>query len=287
MKFSILILSFPFLLQADDLMIEGKLIAGTPELGHPQKGQDGGAGDRVVFAAGDPGNEPYSMGMSRGLLWSSVPGGSAFAWFTGSDLSARIDHMGTSEFYPGPGAPGVRINASHNGDTSSDWDLVIHNEYCPPVHRLAGFRLGNDGHLEVSNKILIPLEEGVSNVSARLGFSGWTSVSDARVKKNLHPLSDSLAMITALEPVTYQFKWEEGDELRPGFTAQNVEKVLPSLVEDDGKLKTLNYAAMSAVAIAGLKEQQVMIQSLKQENEELRKRLERLEKIILKQAKAQ
>lgn len=286
MKYLLSILSFPILLLADDLSIEGKLISSTSDLGHPQKGVDGGAGERIILAAGDAGNEPYAMGMNRGLLWSSVPGGSAFGWFTGSDLSARIDHMGTFEFYPGPGAPGVRINASHNGDTAADWDLVIHNDHCPPVHRLAGFRLSNDGHLEASNKISVPLEDGESNVSARLSFSGWTSVSDERVKKNIQTLKDSLAIVSQLEPVSYQFKWEDGNASRPGFTAQNVEKVLPSLVEDDGKLKTLNYAALSAVAIAGMKEQQVMIKNLEAENEELKERLDRLENIVLNNTKS-
>ena len=69
-----------------------------------------------------------------------------------------------------------------------------------------------------------------------------------------------------------------------GFTAQDVEEHFPSLVEDDGETKTLNYAGLSTVAIGAIQEQHTIIESqadkieaLESENEKLRKRLERIE----------
>lgn len=248
---------------------------------HPQKNETGGPGTRLLLKQGNPTNEPYAIGLNRGLLWHSVPPGCTYAWFTGGDLSARISAMGCFEFHPGTSAPGVKIDSSHNGDTHSDWDLVFHNKHTPVVHRLAGFRLTNDGHLEASNKISKTPDDPGTNVSARLSFNGWTSVSDERVKKNIKPLGNSLDLIKKLLPVTYQFNWEKGPDKHPGFTAQNVEKVFPSLVTDDGKLKTLNYAALSSVAIAAIQEQQATIKSLEQKNKELETRLQKLEELLL------
>lgn len=276
MKFlTFLILALPVL--AQETRSDGE--------GHPEKNQTGGPGTRFILKKGNSSNEPYGIGLSRGLFWSSVPPGCAYAWFTGGDLSARISHMGAFEAYPGTSAPGVRIDGSNNGDSHRDWDLVIHNKHTPVVHRLAGFRLSNDGHLEASNKISKEPADGETNVSARLSFNGWTSVSDARVKKEIKPLEKSLTLVDRLNPITYQFNWEEGRVSRPGFTAQNVEQVIPSLVEDDGKLKTLNYSALNAVAIGAIKEQQEIIIRLSQENQALEARLKRLEALILRPEK--
>ena len=125
---------------------------------------------------------------------------------------------------------------------------------------------------------------------ARLNGTGhWTATSDARLKEDIAEAAGLLDAALGLTPVSYKFKNPElsGDTTHIGFTAQDVEKAVPSLVEDDGDVKTLNYAGLSTVAIGAIKEQHTIIESqadrietLESENDALRKRLERIEKAL-------
>ncbi|HEY8949893.1 MAG TPA: tail fiber domain-containing protein [Rhizomicrobium sp.] len=73
------------------------------------------------------------------------------------------------------------------------------------------------------------------------GTSAWTNTSDARLKKNIVPISGALDLIEALQGV--RFDWRQPDERsvgkalnlpagerQIGFIAQDVEKVLPEAI---------------------------------------------------------
>jgi hypothetical protein len=124
------------------------------------------------------------------------------------------------------------------------------------------------------------------NGSALLGTTGeWSSSSDIRMKKDIHPAGGMLEKSMKLKPSWFRFK--NGDAQAPeslGFIAQEVNEVLPSLVNRNADHWTLNYAGMSTVAIGAVQEQQALIEKqaeritrLESENAALAKRLERLE----------
>ena len=82
---------------------------------------------------------------------------------------------------------------------------------------------------------------GVNNVKWRVEADGDTIsdtnsyTSDERVKRNIEPITNGLEIVQQLKPIS--FEWIEGwskDGINYGFTAQDLEKVLPSLVRDDG-----------------------------------------------------
>ena len=68
-----------------------------------------------------------------------------------------------------------------------------------------------------------------------------TCSSDIRCKKNIAPIQDMLDRITKLEVVNYDLRANEfpeegwGSERQLGFIAQQVEAVMPELVETDAK----------------------------------------------------
>ena len=102
-----------------------------------------------------------------------------------------------------------------------------------------------------------------------------TATSDIRLKENIQTLQGGLDKVLQLRGVS--FTWINNPEYgqRIGFIAQEFEKVVPELVftnEVDG-FKGINYAEMTAVLTEAVKE-------LKAENDELRARLERLEKAL-------
>lgn len=118
--------------------------------------------------------------------------------------------------------------------------------------------------------------------------AGCTSSSDRRLKKEIHPLQDSLLKITQLQGVEYFYIDEQkyGKQHQVGVIAQDVEKVFPEVVKTDSKtgFKSVAYDHLVAPIIEAIKELFGMtkentraIASIKEENKELKARLNKAE----------
>jgi len=99
--------------------------------------------------------------------------------------------------------------------------------------------------------------------------------SDARLKKDITPLSGPIEQLLKLKGVT--FEWREPEKHNDatgkqiGFIAQDVEKVFPGWVRTDKD----GYKALSVSQIEALEVES--IRALKAENDDLRARVEALE----------
>lgn len=119
------------------------------------------------------------------------------------------------------------------------------------------------------------IEKEVLNDSVYLDvFAG----SDLAFKENISPLTNPLASIKKLEGVMYNYKPETGldTDLRPGFIAQNVEKVVPLAVavNSDG-MKYVNYSALAPILVESVKELSALVEKQAQEIAELKKQLKK------------
>jgi len=85
--------------------------------------------------------------------------------------------------------------------------------------------------------------------------TSFMNVSDKRLKKNIHTISESLDRILELRPT--EFTWKESEKQDVGFIAQEVEEIIPEVVEtsrgflnteeeeDDIKdMKTVSYTKL-------------------------------------------
>lgn len=111
-----------------------------------------------------------------------------------------------------------------------------------------------------------------------------TCSSDARLKKNITPLSNMLPRVAQLNPVHFNWRSEEypdlalGDETQLGLIAQDVERVMPELVSDgDDGLKRVHYSELPILLLQAVKEQQQENERLRQRVSELSERLRALE----------
>lgn len=104
--------------------------------------------------------------------------------------------------------------------------------------------------------------------------------SDRRFKKNISTIDSSLAKVSALRGV--EFEWRrnefpsralpEGTEM--GFIGQEVEEVVPSIVSTNGSgVRSVKYAQMNALLVEAVKE-------LSTKNDALEARLSALEKSL-------
>jgi hypothetical protein len=107
-------------------------------------------------------------------------------------------------------------------------------------------------------------------IAGKLKTSGVNESSDVRWKKDILTLDSSLLKILALRGVTYRWRVDEfkdkNFETTPqiGLIAQEVEKILPQLVETDKEgFKAVEYSKIVAVLIEAIKEQQKIIDAQK------------------------
>ena len=93
-----------------------------------------------------------------------------------------------------------------------------------------------------------------------------TAYSDIRLKKDIKPIENALDKISKINGVTFQRTDLETEERFAGVIAQEVEKVLPEVVNTDEKgIKSVSYGNMVALLIEAVKEQQQEINKLKEE----------------------
>ena len=151
------------------------------------------------------------------------------------------------------------------------------------------------------------------------GTAAWTNTSDRRLKTEIQPIENALEKLLKLDGVTYHWKNKQQDQKegqKIGLIAQDVEKIFPQVVKIDtsskeklpGGTKSLSYAELVSPIIQAIKEfygefrevvlktQKLEIENaaqgreiasvkdenlqLKQENAEIKSRLDRLENAI-------
>ena len=105
--------------------------------------------------------------------------------------------------------------------------------------------------------------------------SGFTSISDRRLKTDIQPISQSLDKILKLKPKN--FSWIENNEKDTGFIAQDVEKVIPEVVQEtkgfvsidsnekeDTKYKTISYSKLTIYLVDAIKELTKRVEDLEE-----------------------
>jgi len=124
---------------------------------------------------------------------------------------------------------------------------------------------------------------GTTNPSVKLEVNGeikclgLDETSDLRFKRDITPLYDPLKRITMLRGVSFNWRWDEFEEIsftqerEIGLIAQEVEQVIPEVVHtDDEGYKSIEYTKIVPILIEAVKE-------LKTRNDELLCRIEKLE----------
>jgi hypothetical protein len=107
--------------------------------------------------------------------------------------------------------------------------------------------------------------------TGRYTTSGWTHISDIRLKENITSVSDVLSDVLKLQGVRFNFSSDNSKTQQIGFIAQDVEKIFPEfVVSDSDGYKSIAYGQINAVLVEAIKEQQKQIDSQQKEISELK-----------------
>lgn len=111
---------------------------------------------------------------------------------------------------------------------------------------------------------------GDANVTGTITSTDYNTLSDRRYKRNIENISNPLNKILQLNGVT--FDWKNSDGSSAGLIAQEIESVLPQLINGDNP-KTVNYNGVIGLLVEAVKEQHLQIQSLTKQLEDIKLKL--------------
>ena len=149
----------------------------------------------------------------------------------------------------------------------------------------------NDKYVDADNQLVIhgnastsPLIEGdfrerTLRINGDFSATTVSEVSDARLKRDIQPIENALGSILRLGGKTFTWRLDEfpeegfDEDLDLGLIAQEVEEVLPQLVQEDRDgYKAIEYGKLTAVLVEAMKEQQNQIDVLLERVAELEAR---------------
>jgi hypothetical protein len=115
-------------------------------------------------------------------------------------------------------------------------------------------------------------------VGAIINLNGsYSQTSDIRLKENINLLPDALEKVCQLQPKTFNFKSDPNKKLTTGFIAQDVELILPDIVDtydDKGtETKTLHIAGIVPYLVSAVKSLNSKVTRLESELAEMKQTL--------------
>jgi hypothetical protein len=194
----------------------------------------------------------------NGSVWQRVEGG---ADLNGVNLTVTGTSLLGTSIAPAYGGV-VRVGGGAELHNSQQINIAASNA-------LANFewvqRVGQGIDFYITN----------ATVLASLSAAGiWTNASDARYKENIRPVNYGLAEIMQLQPRAYNMIDSKQEQI--GFVAQEVQSILPELVETktnsitDEERMTLSYGQMSAVLVKAIQELKTELDQVKSELQTLK-----------------
>lgn len=99
----------------------------------------------------------------------------------------------------------------------------------------------------------------VNGNASKTGGGSWATFSDARLKKNIQPLQNSLDQLLALQGVSFEYidpaSVNEKSGTRVGMIAQDVEQVFPDWVSNTPRgFKALSFSGFEALTVEALRD---------------------------------
>lgn len=191
-----------------------------------------------------------------------VPAGTRFRVFNNGKIRIGING--------GAGTAQLNINGV-NGD-----DPLIVQE-----NGVTHFMVHDNGGVSIGNSTA-PSAQGIRVAGSYAGKSGggsWSAISDIRLKNVHEDYTDGLSSLLKIRPVKYVYNEKAGydtTEEHVGVVAQELEKIAPYMVETFEKegedYLSVDNSAMVYMLINSVKEQQKMIEELKAEVMELKRK---------------
>ena len=257
----------------------------------------------VLYEAANNDNQYYGLGINAGVLRYQIPAADNkhifYAGTSATASNALMTIQGNGNVGIGTDAPTAKLHVI--GSTKLEWSAsnsgFIEFQRTGQTTRDAYIGYGGDGNggIDINSEIAtkpIKLTTANGNVLVSTGTgnvgigttaptqklhvigniiaSGTITPSDKRLKSNIKDVSYGVKELLKLKAVSYTKKFsldkaEKGEVKEIGFIAQDLQKILPELVTENGddKLLAVNYTSLIPILIKAIQEQQIEIEKLK------------------------
>lgn len=224
---------------------------------------------------------------TRGDMWWQSSTGKLKIWYADGTSEQWVDAVpipDTSTFYS-------KAGGAITGPVVMGSSLTISGNTYSKKTNLTANGAGWDDHLnlyssDATNRWNLLVDSGASNsfrvaynqgqkfivdTSGNVTFAGnITASSDISIKTNIAVIENALEKVQAIRGVTYNRKDLENNPRHAGVIAQEVEAVLPEVVQENEGIKSVAYGNMVGLLIEAIKEQQKQIDELRAEVKALR-----------------
>ncbi len=128
-----------------------------------------------------------------------------------------------------------------------------------------------NGTLTVNN---LPISAGVTDLRVDSNGRLVKASSDIRLKHSIVPIQDALKIVNQLQGVTYIWNDDPSIGIQYGLIAQDVQKVIPEVVNEHDGMLGLDYTETIGILIEAIKELSHQNELLKTEYKAIRKLIE-------------
>jgi hypothetical protein len=179
-------------------------------------------------------------------------------------IRGGADNSGAMQFFTanaGTTAERARINSSGNllvGTTSAGQDTRI-------VVKGAGSVNWSVGPDNSTGNVFYVLNTGGTGVGLTTGNTSWSTASDERIKDIIEPITDAINKVSTLRAVIGKYKTDEEGIRRSFLIAQDVQSVLPEVIDtdtDEQGTMSIRYTEVIPLLVAAIKEQSQLITQL-------------------------
>jgi hypothetical protein len=209
--------------------------------------------------------------------------GTAAEWAAANPILAQGEigvNLDANRFKVGTG-----LTSWNNLDYTAVFDIVVQSSVDSVVYPTFASAVGKTYiGINTTGIVYTPptgnLGIGTTNPTSRLTVSGnllvtgiitatdFNSASDIKLKENIQRIDNPIDKIIKIDGV--RFDWKSDNKPSMGVIAQNIEEVLPELVNGE-ESKTVNYNGIIGLLIECVKTQQEQIGELNRRLDELSK----------------
>ena len=185
---------------------------------------------------------------------------------------------GDGNIFIGNNAGGSISSESNNNQLYIDNHL---NDY-PLIYGDMSWDLNTGNHPRYTPNRILKVHGNffVDSINPAICYAGWSQISDKKYKRSIIPFNTNIIdKICKLKPSS--FKWINNNKDDIGFIAQELEEILPLLINKDIEgILSIDYSKLSVYTTKAIQEQQNNLNKLKEElNKEKNERL-KLEEFI-------
>tara|TARA_Y100000389_G_C17399532_1_gene484511 strand:- start:753 stop:1319 length:567 start_codon:yes stop_codon:yes gene_type:complete len=185
----------------------------------------------------------------------------------------------TKAFKMSQGGLGSEILIDADGDTTITADTDDQIDLKIANVDVANFTTANSGDLVISTavsdkdfvikgndggSVITALTLDMSTAGAATFNNDVTAFSDERLKDNIETIENALTKVDNMRGVTFTRDGRQGT----GVIAQEMQKVMPEVVHDEGEYMSVAYGNLVGVLIEAVKELKAEIEELKHDNKE-------------------